>query len=67
MNRRSSQTKLSRDFIDQETGPGIDPELKELLDHLAEELAKEYIRLVSEAGNTEDSYTESDKVRRCAR
>lgn len=39
--------------VNAEPGSGMDPALVELLDHLAEELAREYVRLMEEVAADE--------------
>jgi hypothetical protein len=43
-------------------GQGLDPNLRALLDHIAVELAEEYVRLMEAAANAETAADNSDTV-----
>lgn len=49
MRAKAAEPARNLDVSDQGWNPATDPAVRELLDHLAEELAKEYIRLMKQA------------------
>jgi len=51
MRAKAAEPARNLDVSDQGWKPATDPAVRELLDHLAEELAKEYIRLMKQAEN----------------
>ena len=50
MRAKTAEPARNLDVSDQGWNPATDPAVRELLDHLADELAKEYIRLMKQAG-----------------
>jgi hypothetical protein len=50
MRVKAAEPARNLDVSDQGWNPATDPAVRELLDHLADELAKEYIRLMKQAG-----------------
>ena len=59
MRPRTAEPAGSSRWTDGDWSPATNPAVRELLDHLADELAREYIRLMKEA--TEGTATESGK------
>ena len=49
MKAKAAEPARNLDVSDQGWNPATDPAVRELLDHLADELAKEYIRLMEQA------------------
>ena len=49
MRAKAVEPARNPDVSDQSWNPATDPAVRELLDHLADELAKEYIRLMKQA------------------
>ena len=50
MRAKAAEPVRDPDVSDQGWNPTTNPAARELLDHLADELAKEYIRLMKQAG-----------------
>ena len=50
MRAKAVEPARNPDVSDQGWNPVTNPAVRELLDHLADELAKEYIRLMKQAG-----------------
>jgi len=48
MRAKAAEPARNPDVSDQGWNPATDPAVRELLDHLADELAKEYIRLMKQ-------------------
>ena len=55
MRAKAAEPERNPDVSDRGWNPTNNPAARELLDHLADELAKEYIRLMKQAGEVEDS------------
>ena len=49
MRAKAAEPARNPDVSEQGWNPATDPAVRELLDHLADELAKEYIRLMKQA------------------
>jgi hypothetical protein len=49
MRRKAAEPVRKPDIPDEGWNPNSNPAVRELLDHLADELAKEYIRLMKQA------------------
>lgn len=50
MRAKAAEPARNPDVSEQGWNPATNPAARELLDHLADELAKEYIRLMKQAG-----------------
>ena len=57
MRAKAAKPVRDLDVTDRGWNPTTNPAARELLDHLADELAKEYIRLMKQAGDAHDNTT----------
>lgn len=55
MRAKAAEPARNPDVSGQEWNPITNPAARELLDHLADEFAKEYIRLMKQAGEVHDN------------
>ena len=64
MAKKYNGERKTQDQLDHGWNPQTNPELKELLDHVAEELAHEYVRLMKQAeadSDADDKLSEGSK------
>jgi len=60
MRTKAAEPARNPDVSDRGWNPTTNPAARELLDHLADELAKEYIRLMKQAGGKKPAIDPND-------
>ena len=60
MRAKAAEPASNPDVSEQEWNPTTNPAARELLDHLADELAKEYIRLMKQTGKETSAIDPND-------